>query len=182
MSTIYTQVCVNLWKTVKLWGPPNSPRSFSLEPLGGQGDCSEYSSYTLVQWHVLAQYGTGIPVLTCWWMEYKLKHLKTANSVEEVESPPLPWRHVVSQVSVLVVAEVGLEFGQSGVHPELCTGLHGVVFVVLPASQIITTWLDNGIFTVYIYSPNNQTDESSIYSRENTVSIECQHFSQKTYF
>jgi len=34
-------------------------------------------------------------------------------------------------VSVLLLSGVGLEFGQSGVDPELRAGLHRVVFVVL---------------------------------------------------
>lgn len=38
------------------------------------------------------------------------------------------------QVSV-VLFRVSLEFGQSGVYPELCTRLHRVLFVVVPTSQ-----------------------------------------------
>lgn len=38
-------------------------------------------------------------------------------------------------MSVLLFTGVSLEFGQSSVYPELCTGLHRVFFVVVSTSQ-----------------------------------------------
>lgn len=38
-------------------------------------------------------------------------------------------------MSVVLLAGVGLEFGQGGVYPELRTRLHGVFFVVVSTSQ-----------------------------------------------
>lgn len=67
----------------------------------------------------------------------KLVSFKTAVNWRQVqhEEPFHRRRNVFLQMSVVLIAGVSLEFGQSSVYPELCARLHRIVFVVVSASQ-----------------------------------------------
>lgn len=83
---------------------------------------------------------TAVPVNTCIY-----QHQKRGNAflftrwlkvrlllLQELGAESLQWcRTVSSQVGVVLLSRVGLQFGQSSVNPEMDTWLHGVIFVVL---------------------------------------------------
>lgn len=73
------------------------------------------------------------------------KKQPTSAKLRRMELPGLSQRNGFLQMSVLLFARVGLQFGEGGVYPELCTRLHGIFFVVLSAGKNSSdTWWHGG--------------------------------------